>query len=168
MGDNMKVYMKPRVEKENLMYAQILLQDFAGKNSEMTAINLYVYQHLSLFQNYPTVSKDLKEIAETEMHHLNLLGETIKLLGGDPQYATINCVTGAKIPWTAENVNYTDNLKEMILYDINSELQAITTYREHSLLINDKYVRQLLKEIIADEKEHVKIFRGIYALICDN
>ena len=60
MGDNMKVYMKPRVEKENLMYAQILLQDFAGKNSEMTAINLYVYQHLNLFQNYTTVSKDLK------------------------------------------------------------------------------------------------------------
>ncbi len=164
----MKVYMKPRVEKKNLTYAQILLQDFAGRNSEMTAINLYIYQYFSLFNQYPTVANDLKEIAETEMHHLSLLGETIKLLGGNPEYATINCITGAKIYWTAENVNYNDNLKEMILYNINGEMQAITAYKEHSRLINDKYIRQLLKEIIADEEQHIKIFRKIYTTLCDN
>lgn len=153
-------YPEPKVECKNINYANILLQDFAGAVSELTAINLYVFQHISSEDRFRDYSELIKGISIVEMKHLELLGETIKLLGAKPVYANSLCPCGQF--WTGVYVNYTDNILDMILEDINSEKQAIINYEKHICLIKDKYIKKLLERIIEDEKLHLKLFKEIY------
>lgn len=153
-------YPKPKVENTNITYGDILLEDYAGAVSELTAINLYVYQHViseKIFKHYADM---IRSISIVEMKHLELLGETIKLLGVKPVFVSSFAPSGQL--WTASYVDYTDHILDMILQDIESEKKAIAKYEEHIGLINDKYIIKLLERIIMDEKLHVKIFNQLY------
>ncbi|MBV7274943.1 ferritin-like domain-containing protein [Clostridium thailandense] len=153
-------YPEPKIECKNINYANILLQDYAGTVSELTASCLYVFQHIVSEDRYKDYSKLIKGISIVEMKHLHLLGETIKLLGVKPVYT--NSVYPCGQLWSAAYVNYTDRILDMILEDIKSEKQAIRNYEKDMCLINDKYIRKLLERIIEDEKVHLKLFKEMY------
>ncbi len=150
-------YPKVQVEKKNPYYAKLLLEDYASEISEDTAIHLYVYESLVLEEKYEEYKRILMSIAKVEMHHLQLLGETIKELGLKPVYGTIN--NGNVCYWNASNVNYSINIKEIIMLDIKREESAIKNYKLHRSIINDKYIYALLTRIISDEEIHLKIFK---------
>lgn len=153
-------YPEPKVERKNIYNANILLQDYAGVVSELTAISLYSYQHFVSDDIYKEYAKVIGEISMVEMKHLELLGETIKLLGVKPTYVNSVCPCGQV--WTASYVNFTDKIKEMLLEDIKAEQRAIENYRHHLFLINDKYIKKLLERIILDEELHLKVFKELY------
>ena len=50
-------YSKPRIERSNVEYANIFLQDYSGVVSEFTAISLYVYQHVEAKENLKIMLK---------------------------------------------------------------------------------------------------------------
>ena len=102
-----KPYPVPRVEQKNKEYAEILFNSFAGMVSEETAVHQYLYQHFILKEPYKTI---LEKIAIVEMHHLNLLAETIFLLGEDPKYE-VESAESIAIPWTSSYVPYPKDLK---------------------------------------------------------
>ncbi len=154
-------YPKPRVETENIEYAKILSQDYAGMISEDTAIHLYTYQAFVLSDQNPTISAVLHHIAIVEMKHLELLGETIKLLGIAPKYVTYS-QDNIKHFWSSSSVNYTTSLPNMLKQDIKAETIAIENYISHKESINDKYIRELLDRIILDEQRHLEIFQQLY------
>lgn len=159
-----KPYPKIQVERPNKKYAKLLLEDYAGNQSEDTAIHLYLYQSLVSSTEYRELARDLKDIAKVEMHHLFLLGKTIKLLGLEPVFASISD-TGLLIPWTSSGVNYATDIQTMLEVDIEREMEAICNYEKHIKLIDDKYVKVLLKRIIEDEKIHISIFHYYYQKI---
>ena len=75
---NVKVnipYPEIRVEKENCYYADLLRQDYAGSEGEITAVMLYSFQHFDKFKTNPEISKILEEIAVVEMYHMELLAK---------------------------------------------------------------------------------------------
>ena len=153
-------YPTPQVERPNLEYAKLLMSDYAGIISEDTAIHLYLYQHLVLENEDQDIANILEKIAEVEMHHLELLGKTITLLGIKPIYGTYE---NNKIEyWTSKFVNYNTNLKDILQINIYSETQAIKKYQEDLKIIQDIYIQNLLKRIIADEKIHLHIFNQLY------
>lgn len=154
-------YPKPRVEKENIEFAKILSQDYAGMVSEDTAIHLYMYQSLILSDKNSSISDILHHIAIVEMKHLDLLGETIKLLGLAPKYVTYS-QDNIKHFWTSSSVNYTTSLLNMLKQDIKAESIAIENYLSHKKCITDKYIRELLDRIILDEQRHLEIFKQLY------
>ena len=151
-------YPEVRVEEENSYYADLLSQDYAGGVSETTASLLYSYQHFNTFKDNKEFSEIIEEISITEMTHLELLGKTIKLLGKEPIYKTCNAITEECVMWSATNVNYDDNIKDMLRTNIRGEKAAIKNYSEHKRLIKDKYIKELLSRIILDEKRHIEIF----------
>lgn len=153
-------YPEPKVEGKSIQYANLLLQDYAGAVSEFTAISLYSYQHFVSDDRYKEYAKIIGEISMVEMKHLELLGETIKLLGVKPAYVSSVCPCGQI--WTASYVNFTDKIKEMLLEDIKAEQKAIANYKYHLSLISDKYIKKLLERIIPDEQLHLKIFKELY------
>ena len=153
-----KEYPIPRVEKPNLEYAKILEQDYAGVTSEETAIHLYLYQHIIEGVKGSKFSSILEEIMINEMHHLELLGTTITLLGGNPNYKVTSTIGNKPYYWNASYVNDTTNILEMLAVDIESEKQAIRNYELHRSMINDNYIKELLTFIIEDEKEHIRMF----------
>ncbi len=151
-------YPEVRVEEKNPYYADLLSQDYAGSVSETTAVMQYSYQHFDKFKENKGFAEIIAEIAEVEMKHLELLGETIKLLGKEPVYKTCESERGDCVFWTGDNVFYKTDLKDMLNADINSEKNAIKNYEHHKMLINDKYIKEMLSRIILDEKRHVQIF----------
>lgn len=155
-------YPEPQVEAPNLKYAALLKEDYCGATSETTAIMLYTYQHISSDRMWKEYALMVHHISIVEMYHLELLGETIILLGEKADYHISNPKTGTKIPWTSSYVATKTDLKSMLEIDIESELSAIKQYEDHLVKINDHYIQNLLLRIIEDEKIHVKIFKEFY------
>jgi bacterioferritin len=153
-------YPKIKVEEINVNYGDILLEDFAGSVSELTAINLYVFQHIVSEDIFKDYSELIRGIAIVEMKHLDLLGGTIKLLGVKPVY--INSFVPNGQLWNASYVDFSDNILDMIAKDIESEEQAIVQYESHINLIHDRYVRRLLERIVMDEELHIRLFNRLY------
>lgn len=152
-----KPYPKIEVEGKNLYYANLLLEDYSGLVSELTAITQYVYQKFDKFNVNEEFSKTLSGIAVVEMKHLELLGETIKLLGVDPKFKfEDNC--NLLTYWSGSFVDYTTNIVDMLKSDIKIEYDAIALYKYHINIINDKYVKRLLYRIIEDEERHIECF----------
>lgn len=159
-------YPRVRVEEKNPYYADLLSQDYAGNVSEFTAISLYSYQHFDKFNENENLAKILSEIAMVEMKHLELLGETIKLLGKEPMYKTCESSRGDCVMWSASSIDYTTDLKKLLKVDIESEIIAINNYEHHKKLINDKYIKELISRIILDEKRHLEIFKTLLEELC--
>lgn len=168
IGDRMeykvnKPYPEIRVEQPNLEYAKLLLEDYAGTISEDTAVHLYLYQHLVADDLWEYYSKIIENISVVEMHHLEILGKLIKLLGLDPAFVSFK--DDRLVAWTANYVNYTTDLETMLDVDIMSETKAIQKYREHVQMIDDVYIKQILLRIIEDEEIHLDIFKKLKELL---
>ena len=142
-----------KVEKENIEYAKLLSYPYAGLVSEDTATHLYMYQSFILDDE---VGNILEKIAIVEMKHLELLAKTINLLGLKPEYKVND------IPWTTNYVDYNNNLKDILKINIEAETLAIKNYNNLIKVIDDKYIKELLKRIIIDEEIHLKIFKDLY------
>ena len=139
----------------NLTYARILLNDYAGSISELTAIMQYLYGQIQLKEEYPEISTLLMCISKTEMHHMALLGEAILSLGGDPQYRVMNARNMPSY-WSAQPLNYSKTAKKILIDSIAGEIKAIDQYEKHIQLIEDENIQALLKRIIMDEELHIK------------
>ena len=85
---------------KDLSEARLILPNYAGRDSETTAILTYAYQ------SYMTadLKKILEEIAIVEMTHHEMLGEAIVKLGGYP-------IIGSGCFWNGSFINYTSNPK---------------------------------------------------------
>lgn len=145
-------YPEVKVEGKNIEFAKMLANAYCGIISEDTAIHLYMYQSFNLNDN---ISQILKKIAIVEMHHLELLAKTIKLLGLDPEYK----VYEPSKYFSGEYVNY--SLNNIFDINIKSEQMAIENYEKLIKVIDDKYIKELLKRIILDEKIHIEIFKKL-------
>ena len=162
---NVKVnlpYPEIRVEKENYYYADLLSQDYAGAEGEITAVMLYSFQHFDKFKTNPEISKILEEIAVVEMYHMELLAKTIKLLGKNPTYTTYDSLNYNCINWSAYSVDYNTDLKYILKGNIKKEQNAIRNYKYHKSLIKDRYIKKLIDRIIIDEQKHIEVFKMLY------
>lgn len=70
--------------------------------SEITAIKQYLYHYFVLEEVNEEVADLLECVSLVEMHHMELLAETIRLLGVDPRYRVIR--DSQEIYWNATYV----------------------------------------------------------------
>jgi len=161
-----------KVERQNLEYANLLLNAFASSaDSEIQAITQYIYHSKTI--NNEVISKTLMCIALVEMHHLDALSELIPLLGGKPFYqnSSMNFWMTGNIAYVDKNIIYEkesikdkndkSNIKQKLENDINGEKNAINGYKLLVETIHDKYIEKILLKIISDEKVHIKIFESL-------
>lgn len=156
-----KPYPTVKVEKQNLDYAKLLLENYAGVISEDTAVHLYFYQSLVINEAFKDFANIMLSISKVEMHHLKLLGETISLLGLKPVFGTISKKNYGNA-WNSKFIDYTTDLKEMLEINIKNEELAIKNYKKRIMEINDNNIKDLLLRIIEDEKLHIEIFKYYY------
>lgn len=150
----------------NLEYGKIILEDYAGRVSELSAITQYIYHHFRLDDPYPDVAEVLRNIAIVEMSHLDIVGTLILKLGVDPQYYTL--ANQKQKYWTAKppNINYAKSLCKILKVDIDAEKEAIRQYRETIRLIDDRQIDRIIERIILDEELHIKILKTILCECC--
>lgn len=153
---SMKPYPEVKVSKKNREYAKLLMEDYAGISSEESAIHLYLYQNLILKDDDWELRDALMEISKVEMYHLYILGTVIMELGEKPIFGESK--DELILPWNSSYVDYTTNIKRMLLVDIEREEAAIKNYREHIRCIDDENIKEILRRIIEDEELHLDIF----------
>lgn len=148
-------YPEVKVECKNKHYAAILSNDFAGAVSEMTAVSQYVNHHIKIESMNKEIGEALLAIGIVEMYHLEMIGEVILKLGGEPYYGRVKkdkfqC-------WSPRFIVYGKDIKGMLKADIQGEVDAIAQYKKHIEEINDKHIKKLLERIIKDEEHHIEI-----------
>ena len=152
-----KPYPKIRVEKKSLENAKILSHLYASNEGELTAIHQYTYETFILED--PEVILIIKEIAEVEMHHLKILGNLIKLLGGMPIFD--DCNSHSIEYWNSDFVYYDTDLKTILEINIEEEKKAIYNYQMVLSIIDDIYIKENIERILADEYLHLEIFQKL-------
>lgn len=142
--------------RQNIRYANLLYDSFAGKDGEVTAVMQYIYEHIEL-KRFESFSKILLDIAIEEMHHLDLLGNLIKKLGGKPYF-----INKEQCEWNSQNIKYHfGNVYNMLTYNIETEKKAIVEYRKVIKYTQNKSIKDLIERIILDEQTHLEIFNRL-------
>lgn len=147
-------YPEVRVNKKDIEVAKDLLNSYAGRISEDTAIHNYVFQHM--MQDDKELKQILEGISIVEMHHLEILGQLIFALGLTPLFASVE---EDHTKWfSGSYVNYEKNWQQTLQNNIFNEQVAIRNYEKIILKTNDENVKHILKRIILDERIHIEIF----------
>ncbi|MCX7921975.1 MAG: ferritin-like domain-containing protein [Clostridia bacterium] len=144
---------------KNPQYVKLLMDDYAGKDSELTAITQYTFQHFTNGGGNVEVARTVLAIAKAEMKHYALLGEAIEKLGGDPE-----CKGGHENMgnyWNGKNPNYGISPKEMLEANIQAEKTAIENYTKHAELIDEPDIKNLLLRIKRDEEIHLQLYTNL-------
>lgn len=155
-------YKNIKVERPNLYYAKLLLEDYTScQISELTALTQYYNHEAVIFTEYPEISKVLSEIGRAETIHLQVLGKLIELLGISPKYRVIRD-DNMRIWWSPSCIDYETDIFKIIKSNIAGEEGAIKQYKKHLDLIKDDYIIAILTTIILDEQRHKEILIDIY------
>lgn len=131
----------------------LIFNNYAGLYSEFMAVTQYFYHHL--YTN-DEISQTLMGIAISEMTHLDLFGEAIKKLGGDPKFIFTNN-RNMNYWWGGNLVDYSKKITPILISDIELEEKAIIDYSKQSKLVSQESIRSLLDRIILDEQLHLKL-----------
>ncbi len=148
-------YQEVCVTEPNINYARLLSSAYAGDGGELSAVLQYTYGHLVTEGAEPSqLSAVLSCVSVTEMRHLEILGELITKLGGDPKF----CDMQRRGCFDAGKVNYQTSPDRILRAAISGEKAAIAMYRDLIRRIDDSCIREILRRIILDEEHHIKLF----------
>ena len=135
---------------QNCAYGRMMLDNVGGRNSEMSAVSLYIYNHLILLDDCFS-AEIFHRISIVEMHHLEIFAELAQLLGENPRLWTHK---GCAMTYWSPSYNcYSQNINMLLKNAITGEQQAIDKYTHQCAVIKDDHIVKCLKRIIIDEHE---------------
>ena len=149
-----------QVREKNLKYAEILMFDYCGSVSELSAILQYINNENRMSSEHCALIRTILGIAMAEMMHLQKLGELIVLLGGNVNY-TAKHRNGVKRMWSPEFLTIPEHAAKMLQADIAAEKDAIEQYQMYIKMIQDDCVDAVLARIIKDEEYHIMLLRNL-------
>lgn len=147
------------ISERNPLYAQKMLDNMGGANSEMSAVSLYFYNNLMTDEGYEDVAYIFHKISIVEMHHLEIFGKIARAMGEDPRLWTWRY--NRRVFWTPSYNNYPIEFSRLIHNSLNGELAAIEKYQCQVRTIENECIVANLQRIIRDEQVHVDIFNKI-------
>lgn len=161
---NQYILDKPYPSQEGVVHnfrdLQMILKDYSGIISEFTAVTQYFYNHLyANCSDNEKIGQTLLQIAIAEMTHLNVLGELVINLGGDPKMVfPKECSFNW---WNGGIVNYKKDIVSILKSAILLEKQTIDCYTHHAKIASQKIVSEVLLRIVEDERLHLRTFCGL-------
>ena len=158
-----EAYPPVSISRQNPKVARAMLDNVGGRNSEMSAISVYMYDNL-LVSSQPELVEVFNRINIVEMHHLQIFASLAKLLGEDPRLWSWE--NGHRSYWSPGYHLYPDKLPALLDYAINGEMEAIEKYAYQASIIQDENVVRNLMRISQDEKLHLTILKTLRAEYC--
>lgn len=146
-----------RPDSRSRIYAQEILSNVGGSNSEMTAVSLYFFNSVILDPDYASFAKCFHEISIVEMHHLDMFADLAYTLGAEPRLWSMR--NRRKVYWTPAYNRYPHEIHEVITNSIDGEEAAIQKYKNQSEFIKDANIVDILNRVILDEERHIEIFK---------
>lgn len=128
---------------------KLLNADIRGEHD---AVVHYLTHAWTVAEVYGT---QIEAIARDEMRHLKWLAHTVVSLRGIPDLSPREVIPAC-------------DLETAVTQDIAAENEAIAQYEDHIRQILDTKVKDLLRRIVLDEKDHRRQFEDMLARIDDN
>lgn len=144
-----------QVAGRDAKYAQAMLSNMGGINSEMSAVSSYFYNSIVTGWN-ERVAKIFRQISVVEMHHLEIFGKLALALGADPRLW--ECQGSNMVYWSPGYNSHPTELPAILKNALRAEQAAIRKYEYQARTIGDKNIVENLQRILIDEREHVEIF----------
>lgn len=140
------------ISGENRFLSALLQDDYAGIVSEYTSISQFIYGYI--ISDEADLSDDFFGIALVEMTHLDLLGDIIKQLGGNPVFKS-----GNGMVWNSNVLAYSNSTKNRLKLCLKIKQRSLDQYKTHISRINDADIKNLLQRITLDEELHIQILK---------
>ena len=124
---------------------------------ELTAVNQY-WLHYRMLDNWGIDKLAAYERSESidEMKHADRLAERILFLDGLPNFQALG------------RLRIGENVEEILRADLQAEQQGAALYREvvaHAETVRDYVTRDLAREILADEEQHIDFIETQFEMI---
>ena len=149
-----------RVQCPNPVYAEMMLSNLGAANSETSAVAFYRYARLMSLHEDADISNLFNKVSIVEMHHLDLFGRLALELGADPRLW--HCRNNRREYWSPCHVNYAHcSVADLVKNALEDEHAAIRKYECQLERIADPHLAALLRRVIEDEREHVKLWEEV-------
>ncbi len=157
-GYRKRLFYPIHVERPDPMFANVLLEHYAGKDSEFST----AVQYLNHRSNMPNrhVRELLSIIAAEELGHMELIAVAINKLGGPP----LAYVNSQGVPW---GINYIDQSVDpitMLQVDVQKETRENELYQQHLEMTCDSNMKRLISFLISREDVHKRLLQKAQSL----
>jgi len=143
-------YPPVRVNAPNYYYAGIVADAAFGRESELTAINEYIYY--AVMTDNPDLKTMYLAFARDEMNHLHILMQLIRALGRDPR-----AWDGNFAYWCGSYPYHGATDCDRLSKVHEDELAAAASYRRLSGAFGDPNLKAILERIAKDEDQHARL-----------
>lgn len=139
--------MEIKVEGKNKKYASYLKECYSGKFSDLSTFLLFKYEYILFNKTDNSFSINMNKISIDSLLHLEILGKLISLLGEKPDLVPVDVI---------KNFYFND---KTTLLELNIRLikEKIILYTNTMNNIEDKYIKDILKNFITEEIKNLKI-----------
>ena len=149
-----------RVQGPNPAYAEMMRSNMASANSEMTAVAQYRFARLMSLDADPYISNLFNKVSMVEMHHLDVFSRLALELGAEPRLW--HCRNRRMEYWSPRHANYAHcTVEDLIKAALEGEHASIRKYECQLGCIADPHIAALLRRVIEDEREHVKLWEEV-------
>ena len=149
------------VERQDPTFAKVLLEHYAGRNSELSSSIQYLNHRSNMSNRY--VRELLGLFAAEELGHMELIAVAILKLGGPP----LKCVNSQGAPWVINYIDQSVDSIAVLQVDVQAETRASHLYQQQLELTNDPNMKRMLNFLIGREEVHKRLLQKAQILIRD-
>jgi len=149
------------VERQDPVFAKVLLEHYAGRNSELTSSIQYLNHRSNMSNRY--VRELLGLIAAEELGHMEIISVAILKLGGPP----LKCVNSQGAPWVINYIDQSVDSIAVLQVDVQAETRACDLYKQHLELTSDPHMKKMINFLIGREEVHRRLLQKAQILIRD-
>lgn len=150
------------VERQDQAFANVLMEHYAGIDSELSSAIQYFNQRSNISNRY--VRELLGVIAAEELGHMELIAVAINKLGGPP----LTLVNAKGNPWGITHIDQSLDVIDMLQMDIQAETRVSRLYLQHLEMTNDLNMKKMIKFLISRGEVHKHLLKKAQKLLREN
>ncbi len=147
------------VERQDPMFAKVLLEHYAGRNSELSSSIQYLNHRSNMPNRY--VRELLGLLAAEELGHMEIIAVAIIKLGGPP----LKCANSQGAPWVINYIDQSIDPITLLQVDMQAETRACQLYQQHLELTNDPNMKRMINFLVGREEVHKRLLQKAQILI---
>lgn len=156
-----QIFYPVHVERQDLTFAKVLLEHYAGRNSELSSSIQYINHRSNISNRY--IRELLGLFAAEELGHMEIIAAAIKKLGGPP----LTCVNSQGAPWGITYIDQSVDYSTVLQADVQAETRAGRLYQQHLGLTSDPNMKRMINFLIGREEVHKRLLQKAQILIRD-
>ena len=139
--------MEIKVEEKNKKYAEILKKNYVSRFGDLTSFLLYKYETYKFNEIDHYFSSNMNKFSKDSLTHFGIIGRLISMLGGNPNHDG----------FSIQEIFYEEDKEKLLEVNIRLTKEKIIMYTNNINEIEDKYINEILKNFIVEERKNLEI-----------